>query len=581
MARCRGCAPSGSQRLSRWPQFTGTFFALALAFTICHTAAEGVALSPVKKYAGEGHGHEKPHQNWFRGGRGLIRDRLRERQRQNRLVEHTRDQTLTTPAGSKTSGWAVEDDRTPTSATPVVAATVFAAPPPEHHEAHDRRKILEQHELAKQHGAPEHHNTPEQRRIQDDDEDSKGRDGIVRAEVLPEAHADGLAGRPQSLKGTGVVAHARAVGHNIAKQTPIGELRHSPERLREQEKQRLHGLSSLLPVPEDNANSSEPILLFFAVGAQERVMSLVMKNVDHARDQLEDVSVYLAHYDSKRQAWLSRMGAWYDDNVDFWAERPGFKFQLMQKLMGRGKGFNLARYKWIWALDEDCDFTGTKLPRMVRLADASGSMLTIPAFTELGQSARDRQLSFPVQEPHPECQYRYSPVVEVIFPLIRPEALDLILNDCEHCIHDSTVWGLDDIWCSWTARQLNRPKFKACAIIDETYVIHRNFKTLKDKYDSSGKPNLARRDGIAKAFHEKSYADAADVKRWHKEDWAEDTTGSRQFEMDTVCVPRPAKAWDAEARAAVKAAQEAKAAVDRDSKIATPSKNEVPLRWRR
>merc|ERR1719231_858791 len=41
------------------------------------------------------------------------------------------------------------------------------------------------------------------------------------------------------------------------------------------------------------------------------------------------------------------------------------------------------------------------------------------------------------------------------------------------------------MWCSWSARQLGRDKDKACAIIDDTPMVHRDYRTLNGKYSNT------------------------------------------------------------------------------------------------
>lgn len=231
---------------------------------------------------------------------------------------------------------------------------------------------------------------------------------------------------------------------------------------------------------------NEAVLIFWAVGAEKRVIDLVKNNVAHLRATFDcRVDVMMAHYDLKKQDWVDQDPVWYHENVQFSAVRKGYKFQLMQGLLTKAAHFDLSPYTWVWALDEDVDFTNTDLNEMLRLADSSGALLALPAFTELGATAAERELDYPMQSPRPSCQYRYTPVVEVIFPLIRAAALEPILTDCEHCIHGKSTWGLDRVWCSWAARYLNQNRATSCAVLDATPVLHRNFKTLTAKYQGT------------------------------------------------------------------------------------------------
>jgi len=334
-------------------------------------------------------------------------------------------------------------------------------------------------------------------------------------------------------------------------------------------------------------NKTGGVLLFWSVSSNPRIMDIVRKDVDHIRQNFsERVDVFLAHYDHKRYAWQEKMGPWYGENVQFSAERKGFKFQLMQQLLTSRDDLDLKSYSWVWALDEDVDFTGTDMPLLFHDAAKTGALLVLPSFHQMQEnrqakecptdfpwpsydgklcftkreyataSRRDKgsvpcaewcandpslgsgcgdpsqkvcqhdTLSHPIQVPQPNCQFRYTPLVEVIFPLIRPKALVQILTACDHCIHEKTVWGLNWIWCSFSARRLGHPREKACAILDQVPVLHLNFKTLDGKYDKDRNVNSS--------FYDQGDADRMDVKRHHPEDWANVSSNGRLKEFSCV-----------------------------------------------
>lgn len=278
------------------------------------------------------------------------------------------------------------------------------------------------------------------------------------------------------------------------------------------------------PVP----NGTDRVLFFWAVGAEDRVMNLVMQNVAHAREQLPSMDVYLAHYDSKQAVWVKKNAAWYHENVDFSSESTGYKFQLMKKLLSGGPfSPDLDRYAWVWALDEDVDFTKTNLKRLFELAETSGALLGLPTFTELDPSGKGKNLNYPMQTPQTGCSYRYSPVVEVIFPFIRPAVLTALFHDCKNCIHPKSVWGLDRIWCSWSARSFQWNPHHACALIDETPVVHKNFKTLRGKYIVSGAREMQA------GFMDMAMADFKDVQKHHGKDFVEGAASTMQ---SSTCV---------------------------------------------
>eukprot|EP00746_Dinoflagellata_sp_MGD_P086525 gnl/MRDRNA2_/MRDRNA2_34252_c0_seq2.p1 gnl/MRDRNA2_/MRDRNA2_34252_c0~~gnl/MRDRNA2_/MRDRNA2_34252_c0_seq2.p1 ORF type:complete len:463 (+),score=75.55 gnl/MRDRNA2_/MRDRNA2_34252_c0_seq2:216-1604(+) len=286
----------------------------------------------------------------------------------------------------------------------------------------------------------------------------------------------------------------------------------------------LHVQQRRSPVP----NGTDRVLLFWAVGAEDRVINLVMQNVKHAREQLPSMDVYLAHYDSKQAIWKKKDAPWYNQNVDFSAEATGYKFQLMKKLLSGGPfSPDLDKYAWVWALDEDVDFTKTDLKRLFELADTSGALLGLPTFTELDGSGKNKKLNYPMQNPQDGCSYRYAPVVEVIFPFIRPDVLTALFKECNHCIHQKSVWGLDRMWCSWSARLFQWNPSRTCALIDETPVLHRNFKTLRGKYIVSGAREMQA------GFMDMAMGDFKDVQKHHPKDFTEGAASTMQ---SSTCV---------------------------------------------
>jgi len=271
-------------------------------------------------------------------------------------------------------------------------------------------------------------------------------------------------------------------------------------------------------------NGTDRVLFFWAVGGEDRVINLVMQNIAHARQQLPQMDVYLAHYDAKQAVWVNKNAEWYRKNVDFSSQSSGYKFQLMKKLLSGGPfSPDLDKYAWVWALDEDVDFTKTNLARLFELANKSEALLGLPAFTELDSFGKEQsKLNYPMQMPQPGCSFRYAPVVEVIFPFIRPAVLSALFHDCNHCIHQKSVWGLDRMWCSWSAGLFQMKASRACALIDETPVLHRNFKTLRGKYIVSGANEMQA------GFMNMAMVDFKDVQSHHRSDFVEGAASTMQ-----------------------------------------------------
>lgn len=268
--------------------------------------------------------------------------------------------------------------------------------------------------------------------------------------------------------------------------------------------------------PQKATDSSARVLLFWPVGSSHRAMNLVKENVDHVHEQLTNADVFFVHYDLNKAAWLASNASWYEQNIAFSVEREGYKYQLLRALLFEEESVATPDlYSWVWCLDEDIDFHTMHLPRMFAIADSTGALITIPAFTqEEDEDHRDVDLDYPIQEPRAQCQYRYTPFVEVIFPLIRPIVLKLVLLECEHCVHENSFWGLDCVWCEWSANRLGSPSDTACAIIDETPAKHMNFKTMSSKYAGSAHSEN-------QTFLDRGIQDREDVRKHHTDEYVD------------------------------------------------------------
>ena len=165
---------------------------------------------------------------------------------------------------------------------------------------------------------------------------------------------------------------------------------------------------------------------------------------------------------------------------------PYLQFFLKNMKEPPSEDFSLTPYDYVWALDEDIDLANTDVAGLLRVADRDGASINGPAFTQPGGP-----LQFRVQMPDEDCDYRYTNFVEVIAPLIRVPALETLLTECEGCIHDSTSWGLDQVWCGFldhhreevrkNAGAFWEPSYhphRSCAVVDKTPVYHRDYLVL-------------------------------------------------------------------------------------------------------
>lgn len=280
----------------------------------------------------------------------------------------------------------------------------------------------------------------------------------------------------------------------------------------------------LVDEPEKGSQRrADKILAFISVSSNTTVMDLARNNIAHLRSSLgrESIDVYMVHYDLQKRSWLEHHPEWYLQNVQFAAEERGLKPQHMQKLLS---GFELSKYTWVWALDEDIDLTATDMVRFLHLASMSKAEIVMPAA---------ERVDFPHQKPNIGCSYRYADVIDVMFPVFRPDALKTVLRECEHCIQNESTWGLSRVWCHFVSRKRGIQRGRACAVVDEVRVVHANFKS-HPKYGNvihtENRSSHARRSGM-----QAGHAAQREVRKWHPEDYV---AGCPSVFWATECVDK-------------------------------------------
>jgi len=269
--------------------------------------------------------------------------------------------------------------------------------------------------------------------------------------------------------------------------------------------------------------TADKILAFISVSSNTTVMDVARNNVAHLRFSLgtDNIDVYMVHYDLQKSSWLKHHPEWYSQNVQFAAEQRGLKPQHMQKLLS---GFDMSKYTWVWALDEDIDLTGTDLMRFLQVANMSKAEIVMPAADKV---------DFPHQKPNAGCSYRYADVLDVMFPAFRPDALKTVLHECEHCIHNESTWGLSRVWCHFVSRKRGIQRGRACAVVDEARVVHLSFKS-HPKY-GNGSHTENRLSHVRSSATQAGHAAQRDVRKWHPEDYV---PGCPSVLWATQCVDR-------------------------------------------
>eukprot|EP00746_Dinoflagellata_sp_MGD_P152465 gnl/MRDRNA2_/MRDRNA2_83688_c0_seq4.p1 gnl/MRDRNA2_/MRDRNA2_83688_c0~~gnl/MRDRNA2_/MRDRNA2_83688_c0_seq4.p1 ORF type:complete len:311 (+),score=39.82 gnl/MRDRNA2_/MRDRNA2_83688_c0_seq4:105-1037(+) len=257
---------------------------------------------------------------------------------------------------------------------------------------------------------------------------------------------------------------------------------------------------------------TEDILYVVPVGHVADHVQVTQRNVDHLRANYSSgrVDVVFLHYDSKQDSWKNTVGAeWYKSNVQGSMQEAGGKFHLLQKYFTDES--QMKKYAWIWAIDEDFDITGINIRSMMETAKASGSKIVAPTVKFLHKTTEGdgavqavefdpfHNADFPksfvkcvegnpmcnFQAPQTGCKYRYSNFIEVMMPMFRPDALWQILTQCDHCIHEHSLWGLPNLWCKFVAAKSQmKDTMKACTLLDQHPAVKLVFHTLPTTYHS-------------------------------------------------------------------------------------------------
>merc|ERR1719335_1257625 len=72
------------------------------------------------------------------------------------------------------------------------------------------------------------------------------------------------------------------------------------------------------------------------------------------------------------------------------------------------------------------------------------------------------------QKGDPKCKYSRTDFLEVMMPMFRPEALWKILTECNKCIHEGSLWGLNNVWCKFVVDKFRMgDDMNGCALLDQ------------------------------------------------------------------------------------------------------------------
>lgn len=276
----------------------------------------------------------------------------------------------------------------------------------------------------------------------------------------------------------------KVVSHDEQKSTPMVLARIQPKRVQAK-------------------SESERVLLFFAVGSKPAAYNLLQHNVASLRREGLDPNVFLAFYSGDRREQRANLKGLKLDNT---ISEPGFKVKLLNRSYQEFGAAWQSKYDYIYVLDEDFNMTNFHLEAFMQLAKLSGSALVGTTYRDLSTENYYQSRSF--QKPHPNCLFRYVNFVEVGAFMLHKRAWDPLFNQCEHCVHEYSMWGLDRMWCKFLATRLGgyptedsaikSERKSACALIDATNMVHQSYKTLEgmgNRSDVQAERDVARHHG--------------------------------------------------------------------------------------
>lgn len=246
------------------------------------------------------------------------------------------------------------------------------------------------------------------------------------------------------------------------------------------------------------AEKKEDLLFIVPVGPKS--VELIKQDINYLRTNYTGrVDVVLLHYDKLKDTWASKAGVnWYSKNVQVSFEEAGGKFNLLQKYF-QSRTEDMYKYDWIWAMDEDFDITQMNIQSMIGTATESGSKIVSPAVRfpsenssltnlEKGSSevgCRNGNPSCKFQSGNDGCKYSHVNFLEVMMPMFRPDALKKILFECDHCIHEHSLWGLNSMWCKFVVDKFGmEDNMKGCTLLDQHRALKMVYHTLPTSYHS-------------------------------------------------------------------------------------------------
>lgn len=234
--------------------------------------------------------------------------------------------------------------------------------------------------------------------------------------------------------------------------------------------------------------AAQKLLIFFAVGAKPEAYDLLKSNVAVLRNGGWSPHLFLAFYKGKKSMPLAE-GLPVENHLT----AGGQKIQLLESSYERFHKKWRSNYEYVWVVDEDFNMTGFQIEKFMDLARQSGAAIVGPTYTDLSPH-RSKRATTLLQNPHAQCKYRYVDFVEVGAPLLHIRTWNPIFRECDGCVHQNSMWGLDVIWCYYVASRLGYPlnssaikaeRRSACALIDATSIVHENYKTLAKVTDEN------------------------------------------------------------------------------------------------
>ena len=171
------------------------------------------------------------------------------------------------------------------------------------------------------------------------------------------------------------------------------------------------------------------------------------------------VEIIAVHYSPRSFAHFQNI-SWHRE---FYIHRQCKTCRKVPELLHLERYGELVPFSHVWIVDDNVELSQSAILTMHAMSRSGLAYIAQPSI---------RNSHIPIVRPNDSCSYRYTDYVEVMAPVIHTCALRPIL----HSLVRQDVysdWGLDMLWCKWSAAALNESTFHMCAVVDSVQAIKR------------------------------------------------------------------------------------------------------------